>query len=44
MEVFKTIQSVSDRIQDFRKSHSYSNPTPRPVGDKGGREKGEEIA
>ena len=43
MEVFRTIQGLSDRIQDFRKSFSYSNPTPGLVGDEGGLAQGEEI-
>jgi hypothetical protein len=34
METFRIIQSVSDQIQDFRNTHGYINPKPRPVGDK----------
>jgi hypothetical protein len=34
IKAFITIQGVSDPIQDFRNTHKYINPTPRPVGDK----------
>ena len=34
MEAFITIQGISEQIQDFRNTHRYINPTPRPVGDK----------